>query len=290
MGEYGLSEGHWPSPAERAWLAGTTITNERGSFRSIWVSDIHLGTARCRAAVLLEFLERHETENLYLVGDIVDGWVTGPAWHWSREQAALVRKITELHRHGVRVVFLPGNHDEISVDLAQALLGPLPVASELIHRTAEGRRMLVIHGHQFDGTLNPNRWMAVLGAEAYHKALRIDRWYSNEGMVGHRGRALSPTSYIKRRLSKAVRYLTDFSDRAVVRAARHHRADGVICGHTHYPERRAIGGIGYFNDGDWVKSCTAVVEEHDGALRLLRRDGERRGWIEADSDTERAAS
>jgi UDP-2,3-diacylglucosamine pyrophosphatase LpxH len=288
MGEYGLSEGSWASPAQRPWLAGAAINNQRGSFRSIWISDVHLGTPRCRAAALFEFLERHEAEHLYLVGDIVDGWVTGPSWHWDEGQAAVVRKITTLHRQGVRVVFLPGNHDEIVVNLAQALLGPLPVAAELVHRTADGRRMLVIHGHQFDGTLNPNRWMSMLGAEAYHKALRIDRWYSNDGPANARARVLSPTSYIKRRLSKAVRYLTDFGDRAVLRAVRRHRADGVICGHTHYPERRAIGAVSYINDGDWVKNCTAVVEEHDGTLRLLRPDGE--GWSESDADAERAAS
>jgi UDP-2,3-diacylglucosamine pyrophosphatase LpxH len=289
MGEYGLNEGPWPSQPERPWLAGTLITHQRSSFRSIWISDIHLGTPRCRARALLEFLDHHETANLYLVGDIVDGWVTGPKWHWSREQAAVVRKITALHRHGVRVVFLPGNHDEVSLDLAHALLGPLPVAAELIHRTADGRKMLVIHGHQFDGSLNPNRWMSVLGAEAYHQALRIDRWYSSEVAAPDR-RLLSPTSYIKRRLSKAVRYLTDFGDRAFLRTARQHRADGVICGHTHYAERRSIGPISYINDGDWVKSCTAVVEEHDGTLRLLHRDDARGGWAETNAGAERAAS
>jgi UDP-2,3-diacylglucosamine pyrophosphatase LpxH len=258
------------------------------SFRSIWISDLHLGTPRCRARELLEFLDRHEAENLYLVGDIVDGWVMGPAWRWSREQGAVVRRITSWHRRGVRVVFLPGNHDEVSIDLAQALLGPIPVATEMIHRTAEGRRMLVIHGHQFDGSLNPNRWMYVLGAQAYHQALRIDRWYNERENSEQRGAARA-RSYFKQRLGKAIRYLTDFGDRAVLQTTREHRADGVICGHTHYPQRRLIGPISYINDGDWVKSCTALVEDHDGALRLLSHDEEQGGWTELMPSAEEVA-
>jgi UDP-2,3-diacylglucosamine pyrophosphatase LpxH len=284
MGEYGLSERGGPGRSQ-----GVSAVARRRSFRSIWISDLHLGTRRCRARELLEFLDRHEAHNLYLVGDIVDGWVMGPAWHWNREQGAVVQTITSWHRRGVRVVFLPGNHDELSIDLAQALLGPLPVASEFIHRTAEGRRMLVTHGHQFDGSLNPNRWMSMLGAQAYHQALRFDDWYSDHGVMGDH-RAVWPASYIKRRLGKAIRYLTDFGDRAVVQTARRHRADGVICGHTHYPEQRMIGPISYINDGDWVRSCTALVEEHDGALRLLHRDDRRGGWVELNPAAERAAS
>jgi UDP-2,3-diacylglucosamine pyrophosphatase LpxH len=283
MSEYGLSDDRHKPIASRPAVVG------RRSFRSIWISDLHLGTRRCRAGELLEFLNRHEADNLYLVGDIVDGWMSGPPWHWSREQGAVVQTITAWHRRGIRVVFLPGNHDEVSIDLAHALLGPLPVASELIHRTAGGRRMLVIHGHQFDGSLNPNRWMHMLGGQAYHHALRIDRWYSDQGLRREYS-AVSPAFYIKRRLAKAVRYLTDFADRAVVQTARRHRADGVICGHTHYPEQRQIGPITYINDGDWVKSCTALVEEHSGVLRLLQRDDVRGGWVESNPAAELAVS
>ena len=283
MSEYGLNEDRH-RPIDRTRSVGLAR-----SFRSIWISDLHLGTRRCKAGELLDFLNQHEAENLFLVGDIVDGWVMGPPWHWNREQGAVVQTIASWHRRGVRVVFLPGNHDEVSIDLAHALLGPLPVVSELIHQTGEGRRMLVIHGHQFDSSLNPNRWMSILGAQAYHQALRIDRWYSEEAGRQRRG-IESSASYIKRRLANAVRYLTDFADRAVVQAARRHRADGVICGHTHYPERRQIGPLTYFNEGDWVKSCTALVEEHSGALRLLERDDVHGGWVESNLSAERAAS
>ncbi len=271
--------------------AGGFVPNGAGrhAFRSIWISDLHLGTRGCRARQLLDFLDRHEAENLYLVGDIVDGWVTGPAWHWSREQGAVVRKIGDWHGRGVRVVFLPGNHDEVSVDLAHALLGPLPVASELIHRTADGRRMLVIHGHQFDGSLNPNRWMHVLGAQAYHQALRINRWYSEDAMAKGRGSGAGPALCFKRHLDKAIRYLTDFGDRVVLQTARRHRADGVICGHTHLPQQRLIGPISYINDGDWVKNCTALAEDHSGGLRLLYRDRQAGGWRGLDTAAEEAS-
>ncbi len=247
------------------------------SCRSIWISDLHLGTRRCKARELLEFLQQHEAENLFLVGDIVDGWVMGPTWHWSWEQGAVVEKITAWHRLGVRVTFLPGNHDALSTDLAQALLGPIPIATDLVHRTAEGRRMLVIHGHQFDGSLNPNRLLGMMGTQAYHAALRIDGWCDAERV---RSRATLMTAWVKDRINRTVRYLTDFGDRVVYQTARRYRADGVICGHTHKAQVRQVGPIRYINDGDWVKSCTALIEDHDGVLRLLERAPADGGWVE----------
>ena len=271
-----LTDGQWPGAVKLPAFNCAPPPRTR-SCRSIWISDLHLGTRRCKARELLEFLEQYEAENLYLVGDIVDGWVMGPTWHWSREQGAVVEKITAWHRLGVRVTFLPGNHDELSTDLAQALLGPIPIATELIHRTAEGRRMLVIHGHQFDGSLNPNRLLGMMGTQAYHAALRIDGWCNTERV---RGRATLMTACVKDRINRTVRYLTDFGDRVVYKSARRHRADGVICGHTHKAQVRQVGPIRYINDGDWVKSCTALIEDHDGVLRLLERAAERGGWVE----------
>src|SRR5271166_2283473 len=271
-----LTEGLWPGGVKQAVFKYARRARTR-SCRSIWISDLHLGTRRCKARELLEFLEQHEAENLFLVGDIVDGWVMGPTWHWSREQGAVVEKITAWHRLGVRVTFLPGNHDELSTDLAQALLGPIPIATELIHRTAEGRRMLVIHGHQFDGSLNPNRLLGMMGTQAYHAALRIDGWCNTERV---KGRATLMTACVKDRINRTVRYLTDFGDRIVYKTARRHRADGIICGHTHKAQVRQVGPIRYVNDGDWVKSCTALIEDHDGVLRLLERAPEQGGWVE----------
>ncbi len=204
----------------------------------------------------------------------------GPSWYWSAAQSAVVQEVARLYRLGVRVVFLPGNHDEFSSDLVQSLFGPVPIVTELIHRTAEGRRMLVIHGHQFDGSLNPNRLLSVMGSQAYTTALRIDRWYNSHRLeLDRRHGALA--IYFKDRLRKAVQYLTDFDDRSVLRTVRQHNADGVICGHIHRAEQRQIDSVWYFNDGDWVESCSAVVEEHDGALRVVR-------WGSCEDDREGA--
>jgi UDP-2,3-diacylglucosamine pyrophosphatase LpxH len=239
-------------------------------YRTIWISDLHLGTPRCKAEALYDFLRHHRADTLYLVGDIVDGWLPGSSWSWSSAQEAVVRQIARWRRRGTRVVFLPGNHDHLSLDLGYSLFGPIPVVSELIHRTAGGRRMLVIHGHQFDGSLNPNRWLQRMGNQAYLAALRVDRWYSGEGRLGEKPARLPLSAYFKERVKKTVEYLTDFSDRAIAETARRHRADGVICGHVHRPEQRLLGPIWYINDGDWVSSCTAVVEDRNGVLALLR--------------------
>jgi UDP-2,3-diacylglucosamine pyrophosphatase LpxH len=237
-------------------------------YRAIWISDVHLGTSACKAESLLDFLRHHLAETLYLVGDIVDGWNCGPGWHWSAAQAALVEEIASWRRRGANVVFLPGNHDESNLGLVEELFGRIGRVASLIHRTAAGARMLVIHGHQFDGLFNPNRLLPIIGMHGYAGAQRIHQWYLRDDRRGDRERSLS--DFIRDRTRKTLEYLTDFRDRAVVAAAREHNADGVICGHIHRADHRLIGSVWYVNDGDWVQNRTAVVEEQDGSLRLLR--------------------
>lgn len=269
MGGFGLD--NLASAGWAEWLARAAVSSavKTTYYRSIWISDLHLGTRRCKAEVLCDFLRHHQADNLYLVGDIVDGWVPGSSRYQSAAQNAVIAEIAAWHRRGARVVFLPGNHDQLSGGVIRSLFGPIPIANELIHRTAEGRRMLVIHGHQFDGSLNPNRWLLKMGNQAYLAALRIDRWYSAEhAEQTDRQGALSV--YLKERVKKAVEYFTDFSDRAVSETAHRHKVDGVICGHVHRPEQRLLGPIWYINDGDWVSSCTAVVEDRYGMLALRR--------------------
>ena len=243
-------------------------------YRAIWISDVHLGTRACKAGALLDFLRHHIAETLYLVGDIVDGYNWGPAWHWSLEQQELVDEIAEWRDRGVKIVFIPGNHDEFRVNLVGELLGPISCASSLIHTTADGARMLVIHGHQFDGTLNPNRLLPIIGSYGYARAQRIhDWWHRESGQQADEGRALS--DYFKYPARRTFEFLTDFRDRAVLAAAREHHADGVICGHIHRSEHRLMRTILYVNDGDWVQSRTAVVEERDGTLQVIRWPGSR---------------
>lgn len=244
--------------------AGQTVRN---LYRSIWISDFHLGTAVCQAETLLDFLRRHQSEKLYLVGDIVDGWNPDSSWCCDLAQKAVAEEIRAWRERGTDVEFLPGNHDESSADLVETVLGLLPKQEKLIHRTADGRRMLVVHGHQFDSALNSGTWLK--GKQAYVIALRLHQWYGSAWTErSQRSRSLS--AYLRHRVKQVVEYLTGFDDRAVFEAVREHRADGLICGHVHRAEQRLIGPIWYINEGDWVQNCTALVEDYAGALRLLR--------------------
>jgi UDP-2,3-diacylglucosamine pyrophosphatase LpxH len=239
----------------------------RDLYRSIWISDFHLGTQACQAQALLDFLRHHQAEKLYLVGDIVDGWNPDRSWCFDSMQRAVAEEIRAWRERGTQVEFLPGNHDQGSLDLVEALLGLVPRRAELIHHTVDGRRMLVTHGHQFDGTLASGTWLK--GKQAYTVALRIHQWYGRAWMQRcRRPRALS--TYLRHRVKQVIEYLTLFDDRAVFEAVRQHHADGLICGHVHRAEQRLIGPIWYINEGDWVQNCTALVEDYSGALRLLR--------------------
>src|SRR5262249_53246817 len=175
------------------------------SYRSIWMSDFHLGTLRCRALPLLDFLRSHQAQNLYLVGDIIDGWNVGPSWNFDDTHRAVADEIGAWRRRGTCVEFLPGNHDQSSLNLVESLLGLAPCRSELIHRSADGRRMLVIHGHQFDGALSSGRWLK--GSQRYAMALRVYRWYAGEWSRRFvKSRSLS--AYLRNRVKKIVGYLT----------------------------------------------------------------------------------
>jgi UDP-2,3-diacylglucosamine pyrophosphatase LpxH len=239
----------------------------RNLYRSIWISDFHLGTDACQAETLLDFLRHHQAEKLYLVGDIVDGWSSGRSWCLDPVQKAVAEEIRAWLRWGTQVEFLPGNHDQTHLDLVEALLGLVPHRTELIHRTADGRRMLVTHGHQFDGSLTSGSWLE--GKQAYAIALRIHQWYGR-AWVQRSERPRSLSAYLRHRVKQVVEYLTDFDDRVVFETVRQHHADGLICGHIHRAEQRLIGPIWYINEGDWVQNCTALVEDYSGALRLLR--------------------
>jgi UDP-2,3-diacylglucosamine pyrophosphatase LpxH len=237
------------------------------SYRSIWMSDFHLGTLRCQALPLLDFLRSHQAQNLYLVGDIIDGWNIGRSWNFDDTQKAVADEIGSWRKRGSCVEFLPGNHDQFSLDLVESLLGLAPRRTELIHHTADGRRMLVAHGHQFDRAVSSGRW--VKRGQLYAMALRIHQWYAGE-WTRRCVQRRSASAYLRHRVKKIIEYLTDIDDRAVFEAVRRARADGLICGHVHRAEQRLIGSIWYMNDGDWVESCTALVEDHTGALHLVR--------------------
>ena len=236
-------------------------------YRAVWISDIHLGTRGCNAALLVDFLRSFECETLYLVGDIVDGWRLKKGWYWPDEHNEVVRRILKQAHRGTRVVFVAGNHDEMLREFAGLTFGGVELVLEAVHLTADGRRLLVTHGDSFDGVVLYARWLAFLGDKAYGLLLR-----SNILINAIRRRMKLPywslSAHMKRKVKNAVEYVCNFED-AVAREAQERGLDGVVCGHIHTAEIRQFGDITYYNDGDWVESCTALVEEPNGEMRIV---------------------
>ncbi len=236
-------------------------------FRTVFISDLHLGTKQSQTHALLEFLKMSECETLYLVGDIIDNWALKRSWYWDQSHNDVIQKLLRKARKGTKVVFIPGNHDEMFRDFANSSFGNVRVRRRDIHRTADGKRYLVLHGDEFDGVVLYARWLAYLGDRAYNWAIFINRHFNKaRRMFGLPYWSLS--AYLKRRVKRAVEFIGNF-EAAVVRQARKSSADGVICGHIHTPEMRVIDGVHYCNDGDWVESCSALVEHENGRLELI---------------------
>lgn len=236
-------------------------------FRTVWISDIHLGTRGCNAELLLDFLRSIECETLYLVGDIVDGWRLRKGWYWPDAHNEVVRRVLKLAHRGTRVILITGNHDELLRPYAGMSFGGVEIANEAIHITADGRSLLVVHGDGFDGVVLYARWLAFLGDQAYSMLLR-----ANVMLAAIRRRLKMPywslSAYLKKRVKNAVQFVYAFED-AVALAARERGVDGVVCGHIHCAEIRQVGSITYYNDGDWVESCTALVEDRAGAMQII---------------------
>jgi UDP-2,3-diacylglucosamine pyrophosphatase LpxH len=237
-------------------------------FRAIWISDVHLGTKGCNAELLLDFLRSTESDYLYLVGDIVDLWRLRKTWYWRQEHNDVIQKILRKARKGTRVVYIPGNHDENFRSFAAHRFGRVAVLNDAIHTAADGKRYLVLHGDQFDGVVKYAKWLAFVGDNAYQAALAANLWFNTvRRRLGFSYWSLS--AYLKHKVKNAVEYIGNF-EAAVVAEARRRNVQGVICGHIHTADIRDIDGITYANDGDWVESCTALVEHADGRLEILR--------------------
>jgi len=236
-------------------------------YRTIWISDVHLGTRGCQADYLLDFLKCSESDYLYLVGDIVDGWRLKKSWYWAQSHNDVVQKLLRKARKGTRVIYVPGNHDEALRDYAGVHFGGVFVTPEIVHVTADGRRLLVMHGDQFDGVIRYAKWLAYLGDRAYNLALAANHWFNlARRQLGFGYWSLS--AYLKNKVKNAVQFIDNF-EMAVAAEARRRRVDGVVCGHVHKAEIRTIDGVLYCNDGDWVESCTALVEHLDGRLEIV---------------------
>jgi UDP-2,3-diacylglucosamine pyrophosphatase LpxH len=235
--------------------------------RTVWISDLHLGTPGCQAQALLDFLRHVDCQTLYLVGDIIDGWQLRRQWHWPQAHNDVVQKVLRKARKGTRVVFVPGNHDEFARKYLGHNFGGVDVMEECIHLTADGRRLWVTHGDYFDGVIQCAKWLAYVGDWAYETTLRINRHLNRlRARLGLPYWSLS--RYLKLKVKRAASYVGQF-EAAVAREARARGADGVVCGHIHHAELRDIDGVLYANDGDWVESLTALVEHADGRLEIL---------------------
>ena len=251
---------------------GEPATDPARTHRTIFLSDVHLGTRGCKGEALAQFLRTHTCETLYLVGDIVDGWRLTRAWYWRPSHTEVIQEILRKAQDGTRVIYIPGNHDEALRPYAGLNFAGIDVRFEAVHRTADGRDFLVMHGDYFDGVVRYARWLAHLGDWAYDAALWVSerisdvrRWFG----LGH----WSLANYLKRTVKNAVEYIGRFED-AVARETEARGLDGAICGHIHHAAIRRIGRVLYCNDGDWVESCTALVEGRDGALSVIAASDE----------------
>ncbi|BBU69862.1 UDP-2,3-diacylglucosamine hydrolase [Fluviibacter phosphoraccumulans] len=237
------------------------------NFRTIWISDVHLGTPGCQANYLLDFLKTHESETLYLVGDILDGWHLKKGWYWPQTHNDVVQKILRKGRKGTRVVFIPGNHDESVRQFIGLSFGEIEVHEDAIHTLANGKRLWVTHGDLFDGVMQHARWLAYVGDSAYTVILKLNRWF-NAIRVRMGLPYWSLSQYLKHQVKNAVNFISAF-EHVMTEEARRRDCDGVVCGHIHKAEIREINGMLYANDGDWVESLTALVEDFDGNLKII---------------------
>jgi len=251
--------------------APPTIATDTARFsrhRTIFISDTHLGTRGCKAEALADFLAHNDCATLFLVGDIVDGWQLKRRWYWTDAQSQVVAQILRKVDAGTRVIFVPGNHDEFARDYAGRLFSGIEIIHETIHETADGKRLWVLHGDRFDGVIACAKWLAHAGDWAYGMALR---W--NDLLFAVRKRLGLPywslSAWLKHKVKNAVEYISRFEE-IVAHEAQLRGVDGVVCGHIHHAEIRRIGDVLYLNDGDWVESCSALVEDAHGNMEILR--------------------
>src|SRR6195952_2973384 len=253
-----------------AWGTGITFVKKKMDtrhFRTLFISDVHLGSKAAKADYLLDFLRYHEADTIFLVGDIIDGWRLKRSWYWPQDCNDVVQKILRKARKGTRIVYIPGNHDEFLRDFPGTHFGGIEVAERAVHMTADGKKYLVLHGDEFDVVVRNARLLAYLGDWAYDVAIVL-----NIALAAVRRKLGMPywsfSAWAKQQGKHAVNFIGEFQ-RVVAEEAKRHQADGVICGHIHHAVMEDIDGLRYINTGDWVESCTAIAEHHDGTFELI---------------------
>ncbi|MGJ0516976.1 MAG: UDP-2,3-diacylglucosamine diphosphatase [Methylomicrobium sp.] len=238
------------------------------TYRTIWISDLHLGSTQCQADMLLDFLKHTESEKLYLVGDIIDFWSLSKKMYWPRDHNTVIQKVLRKARHGTRIIYVPGNHDENVRDYNNYIFGDIEVKNMDVHMTSLGKQFLVVHGDEYDTIAQYHQWIAKLGSAGYdfllwiNRILRpIRRWL---GIQSH----FSLAAYVKFKVKNIVQFISEY-EKSIVSTLRDKGLDGVVCGHIHHAEIKEIEGFLYVNTGDFVESCTAIVEHFNGSLELV---------------------
>jgi hypothetical protein len=263
-------------------------SSNRPKLRAIFISDLHIGTPGFQAEALLDFLKHHESDMLYLVGDIVDGWQLRRRWFWPQSHNDVVQKLLRRARKGCRVMYVPGNHDEFARHFVGHAFGGVEVMYEATHTTATGQKLWVVHGDYFDGVIQCAKWLAYVGDLLYELTLRINRHLNSlRARMGMEYWSLS--AYLKLKVKKAVNFNSDF-EVAVAHESQRRGFDGEVCGHIHHAEIRDVNGTLYCNDGDWVESRTALVEHRDGRLEIVRWGGGGQGMVVNSTTSEKAVA
>ena len=240
------------------------------NYRTIWISDLHLGSTQCQSDVLLNFLKYNDSETLYLVGDIIDFWSLSKKMHWPTEHNTVIQKILRKAKHGTNVIYVPGNHDENVREYDDYVFGDIIVKNTCVHTTIDGKKYLVVHGDQFDNIAKYHKWIAKIGSDGYDFLLYMNRWIHAFRKVFGIHSHFSLAAYVKHKVKNLVQFISDYED-SIVQALKHHDVEGVICGHIHSPDLRVMeNGFVYINTGDFVESCSAIVEHYDGQLELIK--------------------
>ena len=238
------------------------------SYRTIWISDLHLGSIQCQSDVLLDFLKHNESEMLYLVGDIIDFWSLSKKMYWPTDHNTVIQKILRKARHGTQVVYVPGNHDENVREYDKYIFGDITVKKSDIHTSATGKKFLVVHGDEYDTIAQCHKWIAKIGSDGYDFLIWVNRKLRTIRKCLGIQSNFSLATYVKFKVKNAVQFISDYED-SIVSTLKDQQLDGVICGHIHHAEIKDIGGFMYINTGDFVESCTAVVEHTDGTMELI---------------------
>ena len=248
------------------WIP-TVRKQQKLKVRSVFISDIHLGFKGCQADSLLHFLHSVETDYLFLVGDIVDFWALMKNPFWPQKHTNVIRSILGKAKHETKVIYVPGNHDDSMRDYVGHKFGNVEIHRDYVHTTVDGRKLLVMHGDEFDLIVKNSRWLSNLGSYLYDKLLSLNHIVNGIRRLFNSS-YWSLAAYLKHKVKNAVDYIGNFED-ALAHFAEERGVDGVVCGHIHHAEIRDINGILYCNDGDWVESCTSLIEYNDGQLEIL---------------------